>query len=254
MVAWIDAAAPEEMVMSDPRWPNDGPANDPNPQDADPTRQLPAQPAGHQANEPWEAEVPARSVAPATPDRSTPYGADDPATRPEGPEESGRGRQVAIGLISGLIGFILAFIMIAIFTGDEDGTVDPGLAASQERIDALEAELADRDVQIEELEARLAEAEAAVGESDADIEAQREALDARAGALDERANALDEREVALDQREAAIAEREQQADADPPPTDPEPGENGGLTPPEFDDEQVENIVNRVLERLRELFN
>ena len=239
--------------MSDPRWPGDGSENDPNPQDADPTRQLPPQPAGRQSRGPWEAEVPVGSAASTTPGAGSPYGANGPDAHPEEPEPSGRGKQVAIGVISGLIGFILAFVLIAIFTGDDDAAVDPGLAASQERIDVLEAELADRDLQIEELEARLAEAEAAVGESDADIEAQRQALDERATALDQRATALDEREIALDQREAAIAEREQQAEVDPPPA-PDPGDNGGLTPPEFDDEQVENIVNRVLERLRELFN
>ena len=240
--------------MSDPRWPGDGPEHDPNPQDADPTRQLPAQPGGHHANEPWEAEVPARSAASATPGESAPYGADDPYAESVEPEEPGRGKRVAIGLISGLAGFILAFIVIAIFTGDDEAMVDPGVAAAEERIEALEAELADRDLQIEELQARLDEAEAALGESDADIEAQREALDERATALDQRASALDEREIALDQWEAAIAEREQQADVDPAPADPDPGENGGLTPPEFDEDELENIVNRVLERLRELFN
>lgn len=239
--------------MSDPRWPNDSPENEPNPQEVDPTRQLPAQPGGHRPNEPWEAQVPSRSAAPGTPGGHAPYGTEDPHAGPDEPEPSGRGRQIAIGVISGLVGFILAFILIAIFTGGDDATVDPGLATSQERIDALEAELADRDLQIEELEARLAEAEAAVGESDADIEAQRQALDERATALDERANALDEREVALDEREAAIAEREQQADADPEPA-PDPEDDGGLTPPEIDEEEVENIVNRVLERLRDLFN
>ena len=239
--------------MSDPGQPASGSGSGPNPQDADPTRQLPAQPGGHRPGESWEAEVPARSAASG---ESSPHGADGPGAPPGEQDPSGRGKQLAIAVISGLVGFILAFILIAIFTGGEDATVDPGLAASQERIDALEAELADRELQIEELEARLAEAEAAAGESDADIEAQRQALDERAVALDERANALDEREVALDQREAAIAEREQQADADPSPEEPapDPGDNGGLTPPQFDDEQVENIVNRVLERLRDLFN
>jgi hypothetical protein len=266
----IDADAREEMAMSDPRWPGDGPEQDPNRQDADPTRrvdapgqhdpdptrQLPAQPAGHQPNEPWEAEVPARTAGAATHGSSTADDPHDPYAGPVEPGSSSRGKQVAIGVISGLVGFILAFILIAIFTGGDEATDDPGAAASQERIDALEAELADRDLQIEELEARLAEAEAAAGESDADIEAQRQALDERATALDQRAGALDEREAALDEREAAIAEREQEADAEPAPSepDPEPDDNGGLTPPEFDEEQVENIVNRVLERLRDLFN
>jgi len=240
--------------MSDPRWPDDGPENDANPQDADPTRQLPAQPGGHRSDEPWEAEVPARSTAQAP--AATPYSTPAPVAPAEEPEAAGRGKQVAIGVISVLAGFILAFILIAIFTGGDDAVVDPGLAASEERIAALEAELADRDLQIEELEARLAEAEAAVGESDADIAAQRQALDERATALDQRAIALDEREVALDQREAAIAEREQQAETDPAPSEPEPDpeDDGGLTPPEIDEEEVENIVNRVLERLRDLFN
>ena len=239
--------------MSEPRLPNDGPGNESGPPDADPTRQLPAQPAGHHPSEPWEAEVPARTTAPETPGQASPYGAEPRDPRVEEPEPSGRGKQVAIGVICGLAGFILAFIVIAIFTGDDDAVVDPGIAASEERIEALEAELADRDLQIEELQARLDEAEAAIGESDADIEAQREALDERAAALDQRANALDEREVALDQRDAAIAEREQQAETDPAPADPDPDDDG-LTPPEFDEDDVENIVNRVLERLRELFN
>ena len=241
--------------MSDPRWPGDGSQSDSTPQDADQTRQLPSQPGGHRSDEPWEAEVPVRSAGSDAPGAGAPSGTGDPDVPPDESRTSGRGKRVAIGVISGLAGFILAFIVIAIFTGDDEAVVDPGIAAAEERIEALEAELADRDLQIEELEARLDEAEAAIGESDADIEAQREALDERATALDQRASALDEREVALDQREAAIAEREQQADVDPAPADPDPDpDDNGLTPPQFDEDQVENIVNRVLERLRELFN
>lgn len=250
--------------MSDPRWPADQPDERPDPQAADPTQQLPAQPAGS-TQPPWEAEVAPRGAAPATGGAAggaPPY---DPEPQPEGP---GRGRQIAIGVISGLAGFILAFLVIAIFTGGDDPVSDPGVAASQERIDALEAELAGRDQQIEELEARLADAEAAIGETDADFDAQREALDERATALDQRANALDEREAALDQRErdlndreAAIAEREQQAD-DPDGTgdpdgsgsDGDGSDDGGVTTPDIDEEEVQNIVDRVLERLRDLFN
>ncbi|TVR29605.1 MAG: hypothetical protein EA388_15310, partial [Nitriliruptor sp.] len=229
--------------MSDPRWPEDGSGEASDPHDADQTRQQPAQPGGQRSAEPWEAEVPVRSAGSNEPGAGAPDGADDPGVPPDEPGASGRGKRVAIGVISGLAGFILAFIVIAIFTGDDEAMVDPGIAASEERIEALEAELGDRDLQIEELDARLDEAEAALGESDADIEAQREALDERATALDQRASALDEREVALDQRDAAITEREQQADVDPAPADPDPdpGDNG-LTPPEFDEDQVENIV------------
>lgn len=257
--------------MSDPRWPADDHSDEhPDPQAADPTQQLPAQPGG-ETQPPWEAEVAPRG------DRGVPGAAGTGGVPPYDPEpdaeEPGRGRQVLIGVVSALAGFILAFIVIAIFTAgdDPDPVDDPALAASQERIDALEAELADRDQQVEELEARLADAEAAMGETDADLDAQREVLDERATSLDQRANALDEREAALDQRErelndreAALAEREQQADdgpgepddsgSDGDGSDGDGSDGGGITPPDIDEEDVQNIVDRVLERLRDLFN
>jgi peptidoglycan hydrolase CwlO-like protein len=268
--------------MSDPRWPEDPGSDRPDAQDADPTRplpppasgsspgsgdpdptqQLPSQPSG----QPWEAEVPVRSRD-AQSDPGNAY-ANDPYSADPLPvaEESGRGKQIAIGAISALLGFILAFVVIALFTDDDAPVVDDSqLAEAQEQIEELEAEVADRDLQIEELEARLADAEAAIGESDADLEAQREVLneiaaaqDEREQTLNEREQALNEREQGLDEREAAIADRE--AEGDSAPTEPEAppdgdGESdGGLTPPDIDEEEVENIVNRVLERLRDLFN
>ena len=176
--------------------------------------------------------------------------------RPEPPEAEppSQARRWLFGLLGALLGFMLAFLVIAISTDDEG---DGAELAGQERIEALETELAERDAQMEALQARLDEAEAAAGERDEDLEAQRQALDERAGALDERSAALDEREAALDERETAIEERERDVTEPSPggePADPAPGDGPPLDDvlPDVDEQTVENIVERVLDRLRNL--
>jgi hypothetical protein len=170
------------------------------------------------------------------------------------PDEPGRDRRrdLAFGAGGLLLGFLLAFVIIALGTNDRG---DGGVAAADERVEELEFELEERDARIGALEAQVAEAEAAAGESDADIEAQRQALEERSQALDDRVDRIDERSMALDRREAelddreqALAEREQQADE---PTDGD-GENGGLLP-DLDTEEVETFIERILERIRDLF-
>lgn len=186
-------------------------------------------------------------------------GAPRPGERDYDPEAEAERRwpqYLIAGLVGVLIGFAFAFVVIAMGTSGQE--TDPTEAtAAQERITALETELADREATIAEMEARLAEAEAAAGDRAEDVEAQRRALDERAAAMDERARALDEREMALDRRENEIAEREAAAEqpADQPDQPDDPGEQPDDGPglPEFDPEQAENIVERVLERLRELF-
>jgi hypothetical protein len=168
--------------------------------------------------------------------------------------ERDRRRDLAFGAGGLLLGFLLAFLVIALGTSDRgDGEV----AAADERVEDLEFELEERDARISALEAQVAEAEAAAGESDADIEAQRQALEERSQALDERVDRIDERSLALDRREAeldererAIAEREQQAD-EPADGDGD-GENGGLLP-DLDTDEVETFIDRILERIRDLF-
>jgi hypothetical protein len=175
------------------------------------------------------------------------------------PDEPGRDRRrdLAFGAGGLLLGFLLAFLVIALGTSDRgDGEV----AAADERVEELEFELEERDARISALEAQVAEAEAAAGESDADVEAQRQALEERSQALDDRVDRIDERSLALDRREAeldereqALAEREQQvdepADGDGADTD---GDNGGLLP-ELDTDEVETFIDRILERIRDLF-
>jgi hypothetical protein len=169
-----------------------------------------------------------------------------------------RRRDLAFGAGGLLLGFLLAFLIIALGTSDRgDGEV----AAADERVEELEFELEERDARIGALEAQVAEAEAAAGESDADIEAQRQALEERSQALDDRVDRIDERSLALDRREAeldereqTLAEREQQADepADGDGDADPDGENGGLLP-DLDTDEVETFIDRILERIRDLF-
>jgi hypothetical protein len=162
----------------------------------------------------------------------------DPAVEEEQEPSTNRGREVAIGAIGAVIGFVLAFIVVALGTsGDAD---DPQLAAAQEEIEELEATVDERDAAIDELEARLAEAEAAAGARADDVDAQREALDERAGILDEREAALQDRAAALDERERQLDQREQE----------EPGDSPG---PGIDQETAEGIVDRVVDQIRDLF-
>jgi hypothetical protein len=179
---------------------------------------------------------------------------EDPAGAPPDEPERDRRRDLAFGAGGLLLGFLLAFLVIALGTSDRG---DGDVAAADERVEELEFELEERDARVSALEAQVAEAEAAAGESDADIEAQRQALEERSQALDERVDRIDERSMALDRREAeldereqALAEREQQAD-EPADGDGE-GENGGLLP-DLDTDEVETFIDRILERIRDLF-
>jgi hypothetical protein len=153
-------------------------------------------------------------------------------------ETSGRGREIAIAAIGAVIGFVIAFLVVALGTSD-DGD-DAQLAAAQEEIEELEAGVEERDATIGELEARLSEAEAAAGARADDVEAQRDALDERASILDEREAALRERADALDERERELDQREQDASTESPG-------------PGIDEETAEGIVDRVVEQIRDLF-
>lgn len=209
--------------------------------------------------ETWEEEPPAQPTAAAGP-----QGPDDEEVEPRS-----KGREAIIGLAGAIIGFILAFVVVALGTG---GSPDDGQAtAAEERIAALEeelgerdaqlaereAELAERDAAITELETRVADAEAAAGEGAAALESQRQALDQRAAALDERAAALDARETALEEREAELGQAPPPDPGDAPageePGAEQPGD--GILPddlPQIDGETAETIVERVIERIREL--
>lgn len=205
--------------------------------DPDPTRRI-------DPVEGFEAETPLRDSYGAGAD---PYGAGGEAEHPEGhdraadeePEQtSNRGREIAIGAIGAVVGFVIAFVVVALGTsGDAD---DPQLAAAQEEIEELEATIDERDATVDDLEARLAEAEAAAGARADDIDAQREALDERAGILDDREAALRDRSEALDERERQLDQREQE----------EPGDSPG---PGIDQETAEGIVDRVVDQIRDLF-
>ena len=204
----------------------------------DPTRRIPAEPTSGQRDSRYDR-------APGD-DRDAwqrERGAADPVQPPGRPPRR-RGRDIGMWVFGAVIGFVVAFLVVALGT---DEAAD-GDAAAASRIEALEADLDDRDAQIEELEARLAEAEAAAGDRAEDVQAQRDALDERAVALDGRAEALAEREEALDQRESDLADRE--AAVDEPPADDD-ADNGGL--PDIDSDDVDTVVDRVLEQLRDLF-
>jgi hypothetical protein len=201
-----------------------------------------------------------------------------------------RGRDVALLLVGSVLGFLLAFLVVAWSTSGEQTTEDGDTAALQEQVVALEEQLgaleAERDdalARTDDLEAQLAEAEAAAGVRDEDIEAQRQALDERAAALDDRAGAqdaredqLDDRDAALNDRAAALDQREQELDAREQElddagtptegggeTEPADGEGGGEGDggggidlpdlPEIDTDEVGNIVERALDWLRDLF-
>jgi hypothetical protein len=234
---------------------------------ADATQQLDAT----EARPAWEAEVP-------VPPGARPGGADpaadwdDGGVPPEGEvveEEptSSRGKHALLVLLGAVLGFALAFLVVALATSGDD--TDADVVATQEQLDALEAELEARDATIADLEAQLAEAEAAAGERDEDIEAQRQALDERSQSLDDREAALDARQDALDEREAAIVDREDQAGTQPPPDTDDDGDtgdtgdggeggetgDGGLPDIDTDEiaEEVENVVERILDWLRGLF-
>jgi hypothetical protein len=194
-----------------------------------------------------------------------------------------RGRDVTLLLVGSVLGFVLAFLIVAWSTSGEPATDDEAAAAQQaeiaaleEQVGALEAERDEANARTDAREAQLAEAEAAAGARDEDVEAQRQALDERADALDGRASALDaredqldEREGALDDRSAALDAREQELDARESALDAGevPAEGGGTGDgdgeddggiqlpqlPDIDTDEVGNVVERALDWLRDLF-
>ncbi|MEX2550179.1 MAG: hypothetical protein WD638_08120 [Nitriliruptoraceae bacterium] len=225
-----------------------------------------------------EPDDPTRRMAPeGRPDRdrgqdptevlgSVPPAGEDPAP-PAAPGEDGeeepphnRLREIAIGLGGAVLGFALAFVIVALSTSGEDELpADAGAAELEE----AQATIDERDARVAELEAQLAEAEAAAGDRDEDLVAQREALDDRSTALDEREQALDEREAAVAAREAEVAAREEaveQAEQDSDAGEVDGGEtddgddgDGGIDLPDVDDEEVSNAIERLLEQIRGLF-
>jgi hypothetical protein len=222
--------------------------------------------------EPWEGtadpyDTPAGATGYLDPDGEPLEGPpDEPATDEA---EGRRGRDLAFGVGGMVLGFLIAVLVIAL--GTSDRSPEGETAAAPERIEELEAGLADRDATIDALEAQVAEAQAAAGASDADAEAQRQALDERAQALDARVEAIDERSTALDQREAQLDERQSELDqreaeladreqqAEEPADGGEPGGGGdgddggeGLLP-DLDTDEVETFIDRILDRIRDLF-
>lgn len=174
--------------------------------------------------------------------RGTATGEQPPVTDPDADPDADTGtnwpRTLAIGAVGALIGFVIAFLVVALGTSDDADEAQA--AAAQEQIEELEATVEERDATIAELEARLAEAEAAAEARDDDTEAQSEALEERARNLDEREAALQERSEALDQREQELGQQDGDGD-------------GGGTTPSFDEEAAENFIDRVVDQIRELF-
>lgn len=236
--------------------------------DQDPTRRIemtnePATSRSGYTGEPLEGEA-------ALP----PEGTDD-ERRPhfdlEDEEESEprRGRDIGFMVAGALIGVLFTFVFIALTTNGDTAEVgeDPAVA---ER----EAELAEREQQIEELDARVADLEAQLAAADGnsddldeELAAQRDALDDQVAAVDARMEelddlqaSLDERAEALDQREAAIADAE--ADAGSPDGDGagDGGDgasdsDGGIDLDELDElgEDAQGVIDRALEEIRNLF-
>lgn len=205
----------------------------------DATRPIPRRSPDDGADQTRQVEPPPGSGEHASTPAGEGLASDEPADEPS----SSRARTFAIGAFGAVIGFIIAFVVVAL--GLSDPAPDGQLAAAQEEIEQLEASLEERDAQVAELEARLVEAEAAAGARDEDAEAQRQALDERATILDERQDALEERAAALerradelDERERAIADREDADDGAPLP---------------IDEETAEGIIDRIVEQIRDLF-
>jgi len=182
-------------------------------------------------------------------------------TRPEDDEEEpphNRLREIAIGIGGAVLGFALAFVIVALSTSGADELPADGGAAE---LEDAQATIAERDARIAELEAELAEAEAAAGDRDEDLAAQRAALEDRSVALDDREQALDEQEAALAAREADVSAREEaveQAEQDSDAGEVDEGEtgdgdDGGIDLPAVDDEEVSNAIEQLLERIRGLF-
>lgn len=245
--------------------PHGGDARPGPPPGEDRTQHLDAVDTSVPEREPWEATVHHGQGAPGYaaeaprtgrgPERDEPY-------RGEPPEEPGRrwGKGTVLVLVGLVFGFLLALVVVALGTEDA-GPTDVESAVALERIDELEAELAERDAQIADLQARLDEAGADAGEADEALAAQRAALDERAAELDARSANLADREATLvererqvDAREAAVAERERAADeGEPPPDDGDDDDDDGFDLPDIDGEDVDGFIDQVLDRIRDLF-
>jgi len=194
-------------------------------------------------------------------------GESGPVTPPSDEEEApprNRLREVVIGLGGAVLGFALAFVIVALSTSGADELTGDGAVAE---LEDARATIAERDARVAELEAELAEAEAAAGDRDEDVAAQREALEDRSAALDQREQALEEREAAIADREAEVAAREEAVEqseqepedggsGDPDPEDggtPDDGGDGIVDLPDVDEEEVSNAIERLLDRIRGLF-
>ncbi|HSK23763.1 MAG TPA: hypothetical protein VK906_11330 [Egicoccus sp.] len=219
--------------------------------------------------QPWPAEPASTTSGYDRPDPEADAAAAEAERIAEEERRERRKRDLLLGLVGALVGFLLAFVIVALSTDDGEGGE---VVAADERVGALESDLGERDARIEELEAQLAEAEAAAGDRDEDVAAQQQALDERSAALDERneqadqrgerlderERALNEREQQLDQREQAIEQRESESGDAPAEGDPPAdGDGGGVNLPDLPDvpsgEEVDNFVESVLDRIRNLF-
>jgi hypothetical protein len=280
---WVAAPPPPPAPAADPPRPL-SPRDEPSAEEPPSVTDTAALDRTHALEEPWEGTAqPYGTGSHATDADGT--AADEAADAPAPVEGRGgrRGRDIALLLVGSVLGFVLAFLIVAWGTSGDPATEDDVAAAQQAEIEALEeqvgaveAERDDANARTDALEAQLAEAEAAAGARDEDVEAQRQALDQRADALDERATALDaregqldDREGALDDRSAALDAREQDLDAreaaldagETPAegdggTQPGDGDDGDIQLPELPDidtGEVGNVVERALDWLRDLF-
>lgn len=170
---------------------------------------------------------------------------DSPRNVDEEPERRGGARTALILIGGAVLGAVITLVVVALGTSSSE----PDVSVDDAQIAALEEQVAERDARIGELEAQLAEAEAAAGERDADIQAQRDALAEFEAQLEERSAALDGRSQALAEREARLEELERQG---PTPQDP-PDDGQGVQLPEIDTEQIDTFIDRLLDRIRELF-
>lgn len=170
-----------------------------------------------------------------------------------------RGRDAAFVALGAVLGALLSVIGIAVGTSSDGRTGD-------ERVEELEAALAERDAQLEErdtelegLRARL-EDEQDTDAREAELEERRDSLDERASALDERASELDRREVELDQRQRELQQSSDTSESSgtsdsgsdngegdmDEEADGDGAQDGSLT------EQAQNVVDRIVEEIRQL--
>ncbi len=193
-------------------------------------------------------------------------GESDPYTLPPDPDEEplrNRLREIVIGLGGAVLGFALAFVIVALSTSGADELTGDEAAVELEE---AQATIAERDARVAELEAQLAEAEAAAGDRDEDLVAQLEALEERSSALDQREEALADLEAAIADRDAEVAAREEaveqaeqegvtggSGDGDPGDGGTPDGDGGMIDLPDVDEEEVSNAIERLLDRIRGLF-